>query len=41
MADIAIIKNNPLVELVSKAIEMGVYEIELEYKDGYEEIHSS
>jgi len=31
-----IIKNNPLVEFVSKSIEMGAYEIEIEYKDGFE-----
>ena len=38
MADIVIIKNNPLVEFVLTSIEMGAYEIEIEYKDGYEEI---
>ena len=38
MADILFIKNNPLIEFVSKSIEMGACEIEIEYKDGYEEI---
>ena len=28
MADILFIKNNPLIEFVSKSIEMGAYEIE-------------
>lgn len=38
MTDIVIVINSPLVEFVSRSIEMGAYEIEIEYKDGYEEI---
>ncbi len=38
MTDIVIIKGNPLAEFVSKAVELEAREIEIEYKDGYEEI---
>ena len=38
MTDIVIIKGNPLAEFVSKAVELEAREIEVEYKDGYEEI---
>lgn len=38
MTDIVIIKGNPLAEFVSKAVELEARELEVEYKDGYEEI---
>jgi hypothetical protein len=38
MTDIVIIKGNPLTEFVSKAVELEARELEVEYKDGYEEI---
>ena len=38
MAEISFIKNNPIIKFVSKAIDIGAYEIEVEYKNGREEI---
>ncbi len=38
MTDIVIIKGNPLSEFISKAIELEAHKLEVEYKDGYEEI---
>ena len=38
MVDIMLHNNNPVIKYVSKAIDQEAYAIEIEYKDGYEEI---
>jgi hypothetical protein len=38
MNDIANKKDSPLTKIASKAIEVGASELEIEYKDGHEEI---
>jgi hypothetical protein len=38
MVDILLLSNNRVIKYVSKAIDQDVYAIEIEYKDGNEEV---